>query len=96
MATTHQEIYALVKTEFQSTSLSDLLRKPTTGLLGVNTAAAAALKSFDVNTIFDLATSDVFEAARKVTEAGNNPKSVMYQHGRPTAVRLILTSRVFS
>ncbi|KAL8915062.1 MAG: hypothetical protein Q9171_000502 [Xanthocarpia ochracea] len=69
MATTHQEIYTLAKTEFQSTPLSDLLRKPTTGLLG-NTAAATSLESFDVNTIFDLATSDVVEAARKVTEVG--------------------------
>lgn len=86
MAKTHQDIYALVKTEFQSTPLSELLRKSTTGLLGVNTVASTALKSFDVNTIFDLATSNVFEAARKITEAGNNPQSLMYQHGSPTAV----------
>ncbi|KAL8925785.1 MAG: hypothetical protein Q9208_003282 [Pyrenodesmia sp. 3 TL-2023] len=85
MATRYQDIYALVKTEYQNTPLSDLLRKPTTGLLGVSTAAANAVKSFDVNTIFDLATSDVFENARKILEAGNNPKSFMYQHGNPSA-----------
>ncbi|KAL8652637.1 MAG: hypothetical protein Q9210_002563 [Variospora velana] len=64
---------------------SDLLRKPTTALLGVSAAAASALKSFHVTTIFDLATRDVFENARKIPEAGNDPKSFMYQHGSATA-----------
>ena len=86
MATTYRDIYALVKTEHQGIPLSDLLRKPTTALLGVNTAAAGALKSFGVNTVFDLATSDLFDNARKILEAGSDTKSFMYQHGSPTAV----------
>ena len=85
MSTTQQEIASLVRADFRDTIFSDLLRRPTSVLLGANPAAVDALKLLEVNTVFDLATSEVFASASKISEAGNNTRSLLYQHGSPTA-----------
>lgn len=73
-----------VRTEYQNISLEQLLTQNVTALLGVNAAAGAALDSLSIKTIFDLATSDVFAAAKKLADAASDSDSVLYRHGALT------------
>jgi hypothetical protein len=75
----------LIRTEFRNLQLRELLHRPPDVLLGVSRATATVLKSLEINTVFDLATSVVFDAATKLLNAGTNLKSALYQHGSPTA-----------
>lgn len=85
MASMRDEIASLVRSEIRDAVATDILRNPTSMLLGVDRVAAAHLKLLEVSTIFDLATSEVFSAAMKIVEAGDNNKSLIYQHGAPSA-----------
>lgn len=74
-----------IRTGSNNLSLEALLSQPVTALLGVSTLTDAALQTLDINTIFDLATSDVFSAAGKILDAGSNTTSVFHQHGSAPA-----------
>lgn len=85
MALTPDDLTSVIRTEFRNLPLRELLHRETRVLLGVNEGTANALKTLDINTVFDLATSVVFDAATKLVTAGNNLKSLLYQYGSPTA-----------
>ena len=73
-----------VRSEFQSLPLRELLNKPASVLIGVTAAAKVALKLLDVTSVFDLATSGVFDDANKLVNAASDLKSALYQHGSAT------------
>lgn len=79
------ELLSLVRTEFRNLPLRELLHKSPRVLLGVSTVAAIALKALEINTVFDLATSAVFDAATKLVSAGSDLKNALSQHGSPPA-----------
>ena len=70
-----------------SASLSplEILRSPPIALLGVSTAAAAALAKLDIHSVFDLATSKVFSNALLLVEAANDPLNILNRFGMPPA-----------
>ena len=76
---------SLVKSKHQNATLRDLLRKDVTALLGISNEMAQSLKLLDIITILDLGNSDVFAAATRVLDASTNTRSLLYQHGAPTA-----------
>src|SRR6266550_328476 len=78
------DLLAAVRTEFRSLPLRELLNQPPRVLLGVTAAAAKALKKLEVESVFDLATSGVFDDATKLMNAGATLNSALYQHGAPT------------
>jgi hypothetical protein len=79
------ELLSLIRTEFRNTPVRELLHQSPKVLLGVNADAATALKSLDIHTVFDLATSATFEAATKLFTAAGNITSPLYQYGGPTS-----------
>jgi hypothetical protein len=62
----------LVKTEFASLPVAEMLGKPVTVLLGVSEDAASALRGLDIESVFDLALSHVFAAAVELDDAAEN------------------------
>src|SRR4051812_8924449 len=74
-----------IRTEFRNLQLRELLHEPPRALLGVTPAAEAALLKLDIGTIFDLATSMVFDGATRIVSAGTNSRSAVAQYGAPTA-----------
>ncbi|AKR55072.1 hypothetical protein XM25_04455 [Devosia sp. H5989] len=74
-----------LRTEFRSVPLRQILHQPVTVLLGINEAVATQLKKLDVETVFDLATSSVFEDASKLVRAAQALDDPLFQHGSPTA-----------
>lgn len=75
----------LFRSEFRKRSLRDLLRESPKALLGVTDAAEESLKKLDIASIFDLATSGVFDAAKTLVVAATDPHNVLSQHGTATA-----------
>lgn len=66
-------LYSLVRTEYHQLQPKELLRQSPRVLLGVSLEAAALLKSsLEINTVFDLATSAVFNGATKIAGAGGD------------------------
>src|SRR5262249_40137591 len=59
-------IYSLRASE-RTSAPAALLQEPTSVLLGVSNAAADALKRVGINTVFDLASSELFARARNIT-----------------------------
>jgi hypothetical protein len=57
-----------VRASSSELELHELLKKPTTELLGVSAAAAAVLANLGIKTIFDLGTSNLFASARAAME----------------------------
>lgn len=80
-----QQIAALVRNEFRTLDARELLRQPTSVLLGVDDGVEAALAKLDIASVFDLATSKVFDDAAKLTAAGTDSRAAMSQHGVPPA-----------
>ncbi len=83
--TRQQELSALVRTEFRNLPFRELLNRPPTALLGVTPAAATALGMLEIGSIFDLATSGVFDDATKIVQVANDRRSILSQHGSPTS-----------
>ncbi|GLA74444.1 hypothetical protein AtubIFM55763_005688 [Aspergillus tubingensis] len=92
MAFTSADIVSLFKSSAPNVSLVELLQQPASALLGVDNAATSSLKIIKVNTVFDLATSIVFDSAVKIFTAATDPNSIFSRHGKPPA-DLIRTSR---
>ncbi|MBN8214850.1 MAG: hypothetical protein J0M09_18145 [Xanthomonadales bacterium] len=68
-------------TEAAGKPLVEILRAPPEWLLGVSPEAADALRGIGIESIFDLASSRIFESARLLDEAGSDPQSVVYRFG---------------
>jgi hypothetical protein len=84
-ATTIDEIHRPVRTAFRSTPVRELLNDDVTALLGVDAAAGTVLGKLEIHSVFDLATSAVFDAATAITEAGARLTGLYYQHGKVPA-----------
>jgi hypothetical protein len=80
-----QDTSELLKTEFQSLPLVEVLQKSPTALLSVSDGAAAALEDIDVKTIFDLALSRVFDAASQLNDAAENASNAFNRFGAPAS-----------
>ena len=76
---------SFVRSEFRNLSVRELLNRPPRVLLGVTSAAVDVLEKLEIVTLFDLATSGVFDDATKLLRASEDLKSAMYQHGRAPA-----------
>ncbi|MEZ4674861.1 MAG: hypothetical protein R2932_11535 [Caldilineaceae bacterium] len=72
-----------LKTEHVKLDPREALRSSPTILLGVSTAAAAALKLVEIESVFDLATSRLFANANQLLKAGLDPKDSYYRYGAP-------------
>ena len=79
------KMYEFVRTDFRNLQLRELLHHSPYVLLGVSSSTEALLKKIEINTVFDLATSSVFDTASKLVNAGSDMHSVFSQHGIPTA-----------
>jgi hypothetical protein len=73
----------LLRTDFQSLPLVEVLQKSPTALLGVSDDAATALDAIGAKTIFDLALSRVFDAATQLTDAAENASNALNRFGAP-------------
>lgn len=71
----------LVREDYLTTSLHDLLEKPVTALLGVTPEAAQVLDGLAIRTIFDLAYSNLFTLARALA-GGSDEGRVFEEFGR--------------
>jgi hypothetical protein len=60
--------------------LSDVLRQPTTKLLGVSADVGTALQAIGISTIFDLGAASLFATARAAAAAGG-PGELAGRHG---------------
>ncbi len=72
VATDMPDSVDLVRADFTARTADEMLRAPVTALLGVSAEAAAALKTIGVGSVFDLATSRVFSAARRLVAVAND------------------------
>ena len=63
----------LVRSEHTARTADEILRAPVTALLGVSSAAATALGTIGVASVFDLAASRVFGAARRLAALADDP-----------------------
>lgn len=79
------ELTNAIRTEFRNLQLHEVLHKSPKALLGITAAAQEALGKLEINTVFDLATSAVFEGATRIVSAGTDLRSALAQHGAPTA-----------
>src|SRR5436305_1840702 len=75
----------LLKTGFQDLDLHDVLRKSPTALLGVDDQAGEALKTLQIQTVFDLALSEVFHNAETLLKSGEDPGSTLASFGSAPA-----------
>ena len=73
----------LVKSEFSELEPHDLLKQSVGALLGVSDAAIAALAKLSINSVFDLATSDAFDHAEKLSTAGPTSRTALSRFGAP-------------
>jgi hypothetical protein len=80
-----EELLVLVRTEYRNLPLRELLSQSPLVLLGVSPKAVDVLKQLEINTVFDLATSGVFDAASKLLSAATDYNSAFTQYGSPTA-----------
>jgi hypothetical protein len=71
----------LLTTEYADAEIHDVLRRSTRVLLGVSDAAAQALETLGISTVFDLASSRIFADARVLLEAGADPGSLVARFG---------------
>lgn len=62
-----------------------ILQSPISVLLGVGVDAAGALRSLQIQSVFDLATSRIFANARRVVDATLSPASLFSQFGAVTS-----------
>jgi hypothetical protein len=74
----------LIRSTARTTSIIDLVQQPVNILLGVNDAANTTLQKLGIVSIFDLATSAIFDSATKVVSA-SDPTSLLYRYGKAPA-----------
>ena len=74
-----------LRSAFQAQSLEEVLHGPVTALLGVSDREQSQLKRLDIESIFDLATSSVFDAATRLHRAAANLNDPLSKHGAPPA-----------
>ncbi|KAH6842375.1 hypothetical protein B0I37DRAFT_435780 [Chaetomium sp. MPI-CAGE-AT-0009] len=80
---TKEEIIASFRGDTGSIELNGLLHQSVSQLLGVSAEAAAALKKLgSIETVFDLATSSVFDAAGKIVSAARDPSNPIFRYGK--------------
>ena len=79
------DLLASVRTESRSLTLRELLNETPRVLLGVTTEAVSVLSQIEIDTVFDLATSSVFDDAAKLVKASSAFDSPLAQHGAPSA-----------
>ena len=79
------DLLASVRTESRSLTLRELLNETPRVLLGVTTDAVSVLSQIEIDTVFDLATSSVFDDAGKLVKASSAFDSPLAQHGAPSA-----------
>src|SRR5690349_12218221 len=72
-----------VKTGHETLEVRELLQSSPAILLGVSDAAAAVLKDLGIDSVFDLATSRMFENATRLLRAGVDPKDAYFRFGAP-------------
>src|SRR5699024_7374958 len=75
----------LVRTEYRNLQMHELLHLSPHVLLGVSPKAENILKALDIQTLFDLATANVFDTAMKLLHASQDVLSALRQHGKPTS-----------
>ncbi|WP_088894982.1 hypothetical protein [Leptolyngbya ohadii] len=77
-----QPISVFVKAEYASKDARELLQEPITALIGVNESTREALTSLNIHSIFDLATSKVFTAAKQIAEVSTpSADNLVAQYG---------------
>ena len=74
-------IQKLVKGEYESLDARTLLHNSPSVLLGVSDETAEVLKLISIHTVFDLASSTVFNHALEISEALDGKVSITSQHG---------------
>ncbi|MDT7845630.1 hypothetical protein [Streptomyces justiciae] len=79
------DLHDVIKSSRSPLDAADALRMAPTALIGVDTVQAEVLADLGITTVFDLAISDVFAAARALTDAAENPLSVLARFGRAGA-----------
>jgi alpha-D-ribose 1-methylphosphonate 5-triphosphate synthase subunit PhnG len=62
-------------------SLLEILHAEPDVLLGVTSQAVTSLKTLDIQTVFDLASSRVFANASMLVDAGTDPRTVLARYG---------------
>jgi hypothetical protein len=70
-----------VKTPQATLSSREILTQPVTVLLGVTDAAGQELKKLGIETVFDLASSEVFRVAHELVEAADGASSGLGRFG---------------
>lgn len=80
-----QQPMDVLRSSSQSQSLEEVLHKPVSALLGVSAVEATQLERLGITSIFDLATSSVFDAATRLHRAANNLNDPLRKHGAPPA-----------
>ena len=71
----------VLRTEYRNRPLREVLNLSPRALLGVDANAEAALLKLEIQTVFDLATSDVFDRASKLVSSATDAASALFQHG---------------
>lgn len=69
-----------LKTDFGNLDLSEVLQESPEVLLGVTTAAAVQLSKLKLDTVFDLATSTLFEHAAQIVDSAIKPETIIGKH----------------
>jgi hypothetical protein len=64
--------FEYLRSDISELELSDVLRQPTTKLLGVSADAGTALREIGISTIFDLGAASLFAMARAAAAAGGS------------------------
>jgi hypothetical protein len=72
-----------VKTGHETQEVREILQSSPAILLGVSESAATVLKDIGINSVFDLATSRIFENATRLLRAGVDPKDAYFRYGAP-------------
>jgi hypothetical protein len=74
-ATTMSSTQTLVKSNFMGFSDRELLQSPPTVLIGINDTIAQVLASLSIHSVFDLATSRLFNAASAIAQSAPSTNS---------------------
>jgi|GEM_PF-3442138 len=82
-----------VKSEFSHLSATEVLESPIVVLNNVSDPIAEVLKSLNIQTVFELAVSRVFNAAHAIVQAANQPESAIASLGTVPAEYVTNTAR---
>lgn len=78
----NQSISVFVKADYAGKDARELLQETITVLIGVNESTRMALSSLNICSVFDLATSRVFTAAKQISEASTpSADNLVAQYG---------------